>query len=62
MKYLFVSMTVLMLSACGADPARNLYEGIKSSNDAKRTPNERAMTPAPSYDEYKKERETQPAK
>ncbi len=50
-------LALLGLSAC-SDPSRNLYEGIKSNNDAKRTPNERAMTPAPSYDEYKKERET----
>lgn len=36
-----------------------MYEGIKSNHDAKRPPNERAKTPAPSYDEYKKEREQQ---
>lgn len=47
-------LAALTLSAC-ADPARNLYEGIKSSNDAKRSPNERAVSPAPNYDEYKKE-------
>ena len=52
---------LLVLAAC-SDPSRNLYEGIKSSNDAKRTPNERAMTPAPSYDKYKQERETPPEK
>lgn len=56
MRSLFAILAMLMLSAC-ADPARNLYEGIQTSNDAKRSPNERAMTPAPSYDEYKKERE-----
>ena len=49
-------LAVLGLTACG-DLSRNLFEGIKSSNDAKRTPSERAMTPAPSYEEYKKERE-----
>ncbi len=53
----FLLLAVLGLAAC-SDPSRNLYEGIKSSNDARRTPNERAMTPAPSYDEYQKERET----
>lgn len=53
----FILLSVLLLSAC-ADPARNLYEGIKASNDAKRTPQERAMTPAPSYDAYKKERDS----
>lgn len=48
--------SVLMLVGC-ADPARNLYEGIKANNDAKRTPNEQAVTPAPSYDTYQKELE-----
>lgn len=62
MKSLFVSLTLLLLAACAADPARNLYEGIKGSNDAKRTPDERAMAPVPSYDEYRKERDAQPAK
>lgn len=49
--------SVLMLVGC-ADPARNLYEGIKANNDAKRTPNEQAVTPAPSYDTYQKELES----
>jgi len=48
--------SVLMLVGC-ADPARNLYEGIKANNDAKRTPSEQAVTPAPSYDTYQKELE-----
>jgi len=56
MKRLLV-LAALLLSAC-ADPTHNLYEGIKASNDAKRTPQERAMDPAPSYDAYKKERES----
>jgi hypothetical protein len=59
MKGLLVLLAALTLAAC-ADPARNLYEGIKTGNDAKRSPNERAMTPTPSYDEYKKEREGKP--
>jgi hypothetical protein len=46
-----------MLSACSGDPYQGLYEGIKAQNEAKRTPQERAMTPAPGYDAYKKERE-----
>lgn len=44
------------LSACSSDPYQGLYEGIKAQNEAKRTPQERAMNPAPSYDEYKKAR------
>ncbi|MFA6119949.1 MAG: hypothetical protein WCT35_09065 [Sideroxydans sp.] len=50
------TFSALVLVGC-ADPARNLYEGIKASNDAKRTPNEQAVTPAPSYDTYKNELE-----
>lgn len=61
MNRLLLLLAVLGVTAC-SDPSRNLYEGIKSSNDAKRTPNERAVTPAPSYDEYKHERETPPEK
>jgi hypothetical protein len=56
MRYLLVILATLTLTAC-ADGNRNLNEGVKASNDAKRSPNERAMTPAPSYDQYKKERE-----
>ncbi|MDD4913036.1 MAG: hypothetical protein PHP57_12135 [Sideroxydans sp.] len=55
MKMLWI-FSVLILVGC-ADPARNLYEGIKANNDAKRAPNERATTPAPSYDTYQKELE-----
>lgn len=50
-------IVVLLLPGC-ADPVRNLYEGIRQSNEAKRTPMERAINPAPSYDDYKKERES----
>lgn len=56
MRHLFAVLAILSLTAC-ADPERNLYEGIKSNNEARRSPNERAMTPAPTYDDYKKERE-----
>lgn len=56
MRTLYLILATLMLTAC-ADPARNLYDGIKANNDAKRSPQERAMTPTPTYDEYRKERE-----
>jgi len=59
MKRILFVLTALLLAAC-SDPARNLYNGIKNNNDAKRSPTERAMTPTPSYDEYKKEREGKP--
>jgi hypothetical protein len=47
-------LTLLLLAGC-ADPARNLYGGIKQSNDAKRTPIERSTLPIPDYDTYRKE-------
>ena len=46
----------LLLTGC-ADPYQAIYEGIMNRNEAKRTPGERAFKPAPSYDDYKKERE-----
>jgi hypothetical protein len=60
MKYLLILLTALLLAAC-ADPYRNLYDGIQTNNDAKRSPQERAISPTPSYDEYQKEREGMPA-
>jgi len=44
-------LALLLLAGC-ADPARNLYEGIRSNNEAKRTPAERAAQPSPDYDSY----------
>lgn len=44
------------LGGC-ADPARNLYEGVKARNESQRTPIERATKPVPDYDEYRKERD-----
>jgi hypothetical protein len=51
-----ILLTAFLLAAC-SNPSRNLYDGIQKNNDAKRSPNERAMTPTPGYDGYKKERE-----
>ena len=48
-------MTCLMLAGCD-DPARNLYNGIRNNNEAHRTPEQREMQPAPTYDEYTTER------
>jgi hypothetical protein len=56
------ALSVLLLLAGCADPAHNLYEGIKQSNDAKRTPLERATQPAPDYDSYRKSLEDADAK
>jgi len=55
-----IALTVLscfLLAACSSDPYQGLYEGIKQQNESRRTPQEKAMTPAPSYDSYKTERE-----
>ena len=51
-------LLAMLLAACD-DPYRSLYDGIKNRNDAKRTPVERANSPMPSYDQYKRERENQ---
>ncbi len=59
MKYLPVFLIVLLLSGCGDDPYRSFYDGIKNRNDATKTPTERARSPTPSYDEFKKERDQQ---
>lgn len=56
MKLFHLLLLALLLTAC-SDPSRNLYEGIRNNNDARRSPAERAMKPMPSYDEYKKELE-----
>lgn len=61
-KYLALAVCAWLLAACTSDPYQGLYEGIKGNNDAKRTPAERATTPSPSYDTYKKERDAQSAK
>jgi len=54
-------LALLLLAAC-ADPARNLYEGIRSNNEAKRTPAERAVQPSPDYDSYRRAVEGDDAK
>ena len=57
----FALAALLILAGC-ADPARNLYEGIKQSKDAQRTPLERATQPAADYDTYRKSLESDDAK
>jgi hypothetical protein len=53
-----VALSALLFFAGCADPAHNLYEGIKQSSDAQRTPMERATQPAPDYDTYRKSLES----
>jgi len=45
------------MAGCSSNVNRAFYEGIKNQNEAYKTPNERAMNPAPSYDSYIKEQE-----
>ncbi len=60
MKCILYLLIAFLLAACSSDLYRRIYEGIVSNNDAKKTPIERAASPAPSYDKYKKEREELP--
>lgn len=39
-----------------ADPARNVYEGVRTSGDATRSPVEKATQPSQSYEDYEQER------
>lgn len=52
-------LMVITLAGCGNDPYRGMYDAVKSRNESTRTPTERSVTPTPSYDQYKKEREQQ---
>lgn len=55
--HVLILLTGTILSACRGDPFQGVYEGIKAQNESRQTPSERAMTPTPSYDAYKKERD-----
>jgi thioredoxin-related protein len=57
--YSLILLASIYLTACTSDPYQGLYEGIKNQNDLKKSPQEREMNPAPSYDAYKKERDSQ---
>lgn len=58
-KILLALLATLSLAACTDDPYRSLYDGIRNRNESKKTPIERANSPSPSYDEYKRERDKQ---
>lgn len=49
---------LLVFSGCSNNAQRALYEGIKTQNEINKTPAERAITPTPSYETYRKERES----
>ena len=53
-----ILLSGLLLAGCSDNVNRAFYEGFKNQNDAEKTPNERAMTPTPSYGTYQKERES----
>lgn len=59
MKHLLILLAGLLLAACTGDPYQGMYERIKSRNDSMKSPVERAISPIPSYDSYKNEREQQ---
>ena len=53
-----ILLTGILLAGCSNNVNRAFYEGIKSQNEAYKTPTERANAPStPSYDTYQKERE-----
>ena len=53
----FYLLLPVLLTACASDPYRNAYENIKHRNEAMKSPVKRVISPIPSYDAYKKERE-----
>lgn len=53
-----ILLSGLLLAGCSDNMNRAFYEGFKNQNDAEKTPNERALTPTPSYGTYQKERES----
>jgi hypothetical protein len=57
--YSIILLSSICFSGCASDPYQGVYEGIKNQNDSKKSPQEREMNPTPSYDAYKKERDSQ---
>ena len=53
-----IILLLTLMSACSNNVNQRLYEGIKRQNEVNKSPVERAMTPAPSYDAYRKERDS----
>ncbi|MBL8534025.1 MAG: hypothetical protein JNL33_09265 [Betaproteobacteria bacterium] len=45
----------LVMTGC-ADPARNVYEGVRTRDTTMQTPMERSTQPAPTYEDYERER------
>lgn len=53
-----ILLSALLLAGCSNNVNRAFYEGIKTQTEGYKTPNERAVTPTPSYDTYIKERDS----
>jgi hypothetical protein len=53
-----ILLSGLLLAGCSDNVNRAFYEGFKSQSEGYKTPNERAMTPTPSYGTYQKEKES----
>lgn len=51
----WTAATALVLAGC-AEPARNVYEGVRTRDTTMQTPVERSTQPAPTYEEYERER------
>ena len=55
--YAITLLLIPLVAACGADPYKRVYENIKNREDNFKSPGERALTPTPNYEIYRKERE-----
>jgi len=53
---LAIPAIVLVTIAGCAEPSRNLYEGIRTRDDAMRGPVEKATHPSQPYENYEKQR------
>lgn len=49
------TLAALVMTGC-ADPARNVYEGVRTRDTTMQTPMERSTQPAPTYEDYERER------
>ena len=56
-KTILIAMFVL-ISGCAGDLEHRVYDNIKNRDDRFKSPTERAMSPTPSYEAYRKERES----
>ena len=53
-----ILLTVVSLTGCANSMEHAFYNGIQNRNEGFKTHDERAMNPAPSYNNYRKERES----